>query len=186
MTRDEVLKEIELAKKELRRTNLCGADLHWANLSGTNLRWANLSGADLRGANLSGANLYKADLCGANLSEANLYKAESVPQEVYDETLITPSGRLVVYKKCREGIVTLVITSDTPRHNATGRKCRAQKAFVKETPDHNPATSTYSASFKYVEGQYVVAENYDPNRWAECSGGIHFFLTRGEAERYQT
>jgi hypothetical protein len=36
----------------------------------------------------------------------------------------------------------------------------------------------------YVVGETVVADKYDPNPRVECSGGIHFFMTRAEAEAY--
>jgi len=30
----------------------------------------------------------------------------------------------------------------------------------------------------------VRCDKWDDDRWNECSGGIHFFLTRAEAEAY--
>jgi uncharacterized protein YjbI with pentapeptide repeats len=74
------LRGINLAKADLRMTNL-----QWADLSGVNLRAANLEKADLTWANLSKTNLRKANLydvvsesasfAGANLEGANLIYA---------------------------------------------------------------------------------------------------------------
>ena len=34
----------------------------------------------------------------------------------------------------------------------------------------------------YEVGKEVVADSFDDDRWNECSHGIHFFITRNEAE----
>ncbi len=83
----EDLKATDLAREDLRnavlvRANLTDADLHFASLWEANLTDANLTGADLtraglqsaalRFANLTGANLTGAILPGANLTRANL------------------------------------------------------------------------------------------------------------------
>ena len=125
----------------------------------------------------SGAHLSGADLRGANLCDA-----KNVPPLPW--TIIVPEGTLVVYKKTEGGIVKLRIDEDTARSNATGRKCRAESAFVLEAPREN-AFSFYDSTFEYKVGQYVrCKEPFDTNRWNECGSGIHFFLTREEAEAY--
>ena len=162
---------------DLAGADLAGADLSLANLRGADLSGANLSGADLRGADLSGADLSRADLRGADLSGAN-----NIPQMVLDTTLITPEGDIIGYKKLENGVICkLLIPSDAKRHNATGRKCRAEYAVVLE----GDGTSKHDASFIYKTGETVrPAQPFDEDRWNECSSGIHFFLTRGEAEDY--
>lgn len=37
---------------------------------------------------------------------------------------------------------------------------------------------------QYHVGEIVRVDNFDDNRWRECSTGIHFFMTRDEAVRY--
>ena len=37
----------------------------------------------------------------------------------------------------------------------------------------------------YKVGEIVRPDYWDDNRWNECSHGIHFFITRDEAVRYQ-
>ena len=153
-----------------------GADLRGANLSGANLRWVNL-----REANLSGANLREANLSGANLRGADLSEALNVPY--LPETIIVPQGDLIVFKRVSNGIATLKIPSEANRSNATGRKCRANMAIVIDCPDG--ATSLHDPNFKYVKGATISPANgWDDNRWNECAPGIHFFLTREEAENY--
>jgi hypothetical protein len=39
---------------------------------------------------------------------------------------------------------------------------------------------------EYHKGEIVIPENgFDEDRWNVCSAGIHFFLTRTEAEAYE-
>ena len=152
---------------------------------------ANLSWADLSWANLSWANLY-----GANLSWANLYGAENVDKALHNlytlfYSLQCPeTGAYIGYKKARGLIVELEITADALRSSATSRKCRASKAKVLSITDvdGNPAgeqvESDYDEDFVYIVGEIVEVRNFDVNRWNECAPGIHHFITREEAVKY--
>jgi len=170
--------------------NLSGANLIRAHLSGANLSGADLSGADLSRAHLSGADLIGADLSGADLIGANLSGAEEIPALVAAQASILPSGELVGWKKCAdEAIVMLRIDSETRRSNATGRKCRAESAFVVAIYDRhgapiNEAVSGYDEDFVYRVGETVSVPDFEPDRWKECAPGIHFFITREEAEAW--
>jgi len=184
----------DLYGADLCDANLCGAYLCGANLRGSNLyeadlRGANLYGADLCGANLYGANLreanlYGADLCGANLYGANLYRARNFPEDIASSLQVLPEeGDVVGWKKCRDGvIVKLLIKSGTPRSSATTRKCRAKEATVLEVFGSDVAVSRHDKNTTYEVGKTVVCDTWDEERWNECSGGIHFFITRKEAE----
>ena len=181
-----------LSRADLSWANLLGADLSWANLSRANLSRANLSRADLLGANLSRANLSRADLSGANLSRAeHIELAQAI-------TTIAGDGELTVYKKayCNGGfvLVTLTIPRDAKRTNGTGRKCRADKAIVTAIEgigfDYSEKScgvvySQHDASFTYRVGDTLTPrEPFCDDRWQECASGIHFFITRYEAENY--
>ena len=156
-----------------------------ADLSAADLSGANLSRAYLRAANLSGADLSAADLSGADLR-----RAKEIPALAAAQTSILPSGELVGWKKCAdEAIVILRIGSETRRSNATGRKCRAESAFVVAIYDHegapiNEAASRYDEDFIYRVGETVSVPDFEPDRWHECAPGIHFFITREEAEAW--
>lgn len=146
------------------------ADLHGANLYG-----ANLHGADLRGADLYGANLRGAINC-AEAKNAELAQAQ---------TIIVPEGNLVGWKKCRNNvIVKLLIPQKAKRSNATGRKCRAEYAKVLRIFGAETGVSEYDGAFVYRQGETVKPNNgWDENRFVECGSGIHFYLTRIEAEK---
>ena len=190
-----------LIKTDLREANLSGADLSGADLYEAKLSGADISGADLReanlsGANLSGANLSGADLRGADLSGANLRLAKNIPS--YACRLVCPEeGSFIGFKKAhttapdfREAIVKLLITEDAKRSSATTRKCRCDKAKIisitsldgKE--NFTTAYSYYDRFFQYTVGQTVIIDDFDEERWNECSTGVHFFITREEAVDY--
>lgn len=47
------------------------------------------------------------------------------------------------------------------------------------------AVSQYEDDFIYRVGETVRPTSpFSENRWEECAPGIHFFVTREEAERY--
>lgn len=76
------------------------------------------------------------------------------------------------------------------RSHAFGRKCRAEKAEVLEIWNGDkkhtkPAKSTYDHMFIYEAGKLVKpTEKFNPDYTNECATGIHFYITRIEAENH--
>ena len=199
----------DLRGADLRGANLYEADLCGANLYRADLRGADLCGADLRGAylcevNLRGANLREADLRGADLRRADLYEAnlrgtENIP--TYVCPLVCPEqGSFIGFKKAiifnsdilddSHVIVKLKVLENAKRSSATTRKCRCSEAEVISITSLNgnysltKAFSAFNPDFMYEVGKIVAVDNFDENRWNECSTGIHFFITRDEAVNY--
>ena len=177
-------------RANLRGVDLRGVDLREANLRGANLRIADLREANLRRVDLREANLRGVDLRGANLRGANLSEAKNLDTVLYNENtsffaLQCPEeGDFIGWKKCTNGaIVKLLITGK--RSSATSRKCRCSEAKVLEISGGlTEVESTHDYDFIYRLGETVSIPDFDENRWNECSTGIHFFLTRKEAEQY--
>ena len=167
------IEELVVAKK---------ADLRYADL-----RYANLSSADLRSADLRSADLRSADLRSADLRYANLSSAKGSDLAIA-MTRILPEGDLIGWKKCEGGtIVKLLIPAEAGRSHAFGRKCRAEFAKVIEVIGAKEAQSlqTDHAKITYKKGATVKPEKpFDKNWEEECASGIHFFITRLEAENY--
>ena len=160
-----------LKNKKGEKANLQEADLRGANLWerilwGANLRGANLWGADLRGANLRGA-----DLREANLQEARTPYFQ-IPQE----------GSLIVWKKLRGKVLCKLKIPENAKRTTSlvGRKCRAEFAEVLE----GEGVSLYDDMTEYKVGKIVKPESYNDDIRFECASGIHFFLTKEEAENY--
>jgi uncharacterized protein DUF5758/pentapeptide repeat protein len=175
-----------LSGADLRSATLRSANLSGANLSGADLYGANLSGATLRSANLSGANLYGANLYGANLSGATLRSAKNIPALADARASILPEvGQFIGWKKCNAGVlVRLMVGKNARRSNATGRKCRAEYIKVLEVIGATVGISQHDNKTKYEVGKIVRCDSWNEDRWVECGGGIHFFLTKVEAENY--
>jgi hypothetical protein len=181
----------DLGGANLYGADLYGANLYGADLGGANLRGANLYGADLGGANLRGANLYGADLGGANLYGADLYGAdlgEKPEQQLwFVQTRILPSdGDVIGWKKCMGGVlVKLRIPAEAKRSHAFGRKCRAEYVEVLEVIGADVGvTDAHGPKTEYRAGEIVRPDSFCENWQDECSNGIHFFITRAEAEAY--
>jgi len=169
-----------LAGAYLAGAYLEGANLAGANLAGANLAGANLAGAYLEGANLEGANLAGANLAGANLAGANLAGAKDAEYAVA-QTRILPEGSLIGWKKLRNGVIAkLRIPDEARRSHAFGRKCRAEFVDVIE----GNGVSQHDGVTKYAPGLRVTCDKWEDDWTRECAGGIHFFITRIEAERY--
>ena len=184
------LRGANLREADLYGANLYGANLCGANLCGANLRGADLCGANLRGANLYGANLYGANLCGADLREADLYGADHNEGTAF---LLSqcPDGAFIGYKKASSHIVKLLVPEDAKRSSATTLKCRCSKAKVLEIQNLDGSKSDLKAvpsdrdeNFIYVVGKEKEVEDFDEDRWNECSTGIHFFISREMAVKY--
>ena len=172
------------ARAYLADANLAGANLAEANLAGANLAGANLARAYLADANLADANLAGAYLADANLAGAYLADAKSADFAIA-QTRILPDGDLIGWKKCRHGvIVKLRIPEAAKRSHAFGRKCRAEYADVIEIIGADVGISQHDGRTEYRVGQRVTPDRFNENWKEECSSGIHFFITRLEAENY--
>ena len=179
----------DLRGADLRGADLRGADLYCANLRGADLYCADLYCANLRGANLRGANLYCANLYCADLYGADLRGAKAIPAYIAASLTACPEeGAVIGWKKgSNQTLVKLSIPAEARRSSATTRQCRAEYADVVAIYDAygRPICEAYSdRGGHYVVGERVFPDSWDENRWNECSHGIHFFITRKEAEDY--
>lgn len=106
------------------------------------------------------------------------------------------SGEFIGWKKAyvneEEYIVKLFIPEDAKRSSARSSKCRCNKATVLEImtingtpcPDDFWVFSRHDKTFTYKKNDTLIIDNFDENRWNECSTGIHFFMTKEEAIEY--
>ncbi len=151
--------------------------------SRVNLTWADLSGANLTGANLTGAYL-----SGANLSGANLTRATGAALAIAQTRILPPQGEVVGWKKLSGGVIAKVkVPAKARRSHALGRKCRAE--YVKVVGLFPAGTkegySLRGTAFVYRKGATIAAHAWEEDWTQECAPGIHFFITREEAEAYR-
>ncbi|UIY58138.1 pentapeptide repeat-containing protein [Burkholderia cepacia] len=175
------LRGANLGGANLGGANLGGADLYGANLRGANLGGADLYGANLRGANLGGANLYGADLGGADLGGADLGDVKNLVFQIIPE-----EGAFVGWKKLKGGVIAkLEIPADAKRNSSlVGRKNRAEFVRVLELFGAEEGISQHDSKTVYRVGEIVRPDSYNDDVRVECTNGIHFFITRAEAEAY--
>ena len=120
-------------------------------------------------------------MCSSDLSESTVFFLPQCPSE----------GSFVAWKKAGKIIVKLLVTEDAKRSSATTLKCRCSKAKVLaienmdgSESDLKEVESSYDCNFVYRVGETVEVENFDDDRWNECSSGIHFFIARDMAVKY--
>ena len=181
------LRGVDLREADLHCANLREADLRYANLDNADLCYANLYRVSLRNANLyraslHNANLYKNNLNSANLGEADLRHAVGKLIEYRKGRILTQD--LLGYKKCENGIiVTLKIPRGAIVFSLNGYKCRTNKAKVISIDGADRAFSSFNHMSYYV-GDEITIYNFNCEYNIECAEGIHFFMTREEAEHY--
>jgi uncharacterized protein YjbI with pentapeptide repeats len=194
------LRNADLRNANLRNANLCDANLHGADLRNANLRNADLHGANLHGANLSGANLHGANLSGADLRNADLRNADLRDAYLCDADLrdaylsnwkiVPPAGSFVAWKKGGNGeIIKIKIPAWARRTSCLiNRKCRAEFVVTLEITKEGKSVleccGGYDKNTTYRVGKCTAPDKYDPDERVDCSHGIHFFLTREEAEEW--
>jgi len=147
---------------------------------GIDLRRANLLGADLRRAKLLGADLEEANLRGANLPGFQI-----VPEE----------GSFTAWKIGSDNIlIKIEVCEDAKRTSSLiGRKCRASKVRVLQAWDKDgkeleqgTRIQNWNTNYPFIYVVGGIAETeYDDDIRVECTQGIHFFMTRREAEEWR-
>ena len=134
-------------------------------------------------------------LRGAYLEGANLRGAKDIEFVIAQTRILPDEGDVIGFKKLKQGVIAkLLIPKEAKRSHAFGRKCRAEYAIVLELqqpngeklqPINEPQYSQHDSNFEYRTGVTVrPTEPFDEDWTNECSTGIHFFITRLEAERY--
>ena len=138
-----------------------------------------LSCSNMSGSNMSGSDMSGSDMSGIKTSGTTAFFSLCCP----------PEGSFIAFKKANNKIVKLLITEDAKRSSATSLRCRASKAKVlsiesiDKTETFKSVKSNYNSNFIYKVGETVEVTDFDENRWTECSTGIHFFISRMNAEQ---
>jgi hypothetical protein len=181
-----ILRHVNLENSSLENSLFDGTDLH-----GANLRNANMSMGAFRNCDLGECDIRGADLFASVLESANLEGIISDENTKFFRLRCPEEGAFIGYKKCvNDRIVQLLIPADARRTSSTMHCCRCDKAKVltiksfdyKERFDE--AWSLVDENFVYRVGEWAVAENFNPDRWYDSTGGIHFWMYREEAIAY--
>ena len=208
---NEKLLKLDLSGWDLRNVDFSWADLSGCCLDGANLdgcildnammNHCSLRHAALRKASMQGANLRWSDLTGLHIEGTNLRRSVfeyAVMEDITDDAdtqfyrMSCPeTGAFLAYKKCfNDRLVQLLVPADARRVSAACSACRCERAKVLTIKSFDyserftEAWSLVDENFYYRVGEWVEAGNYNPDRWMESTGGIHFWMTREEALAY--
>ena len=211
--RRAVIRNAALWDSNFKRTNLEGAilsssqlcdcsfesaNLDCAYLDLTDLDYASFKDASLKyilfddSVNAYYANFKNADLTGVDFADCPLDEKRMEGAVGFHPHMRCPEeGSFIAWKKCRDDrIVKLMIPETAARTGASAYSCRASEALVLDIWDRDnepcgEAVSGRDESFVYRKGETVLpAEDYN-DYLLDDGSGIHFFLTRSEAEQYE-
>ena len=147
--------------------------------------------ASFRYCDMIKCNIEGADLYGAVLEYAKLDGIHSNENTKWFRLRCPEIGAFLGYKKCiNDCMVQLLIPSDAKRSSATLPSCRCNKAKVltiksfdfKE--NYEEAWSLVDENFIYRKGEWVEVKNFNEDRWMDSTTGIHFWMSREEAQSY--
>ena len=167
-----------------------------------NFQFSNITTNNFTNTRIIFCDFYDATLQGR---EQNLYLESGFVNACSNIDSAIPDGSIIGYKVAFDKtsdvtadaedafvLVKLLIPEDAKRSNATTNKCRCDKASVlsmeyvsgKPLRDKAIVTSNHDTKFIYEVGETIRANDFDDNRFNECSGGIHFFLHSKDAITY--
>ena len=194
---DSDLRGASLTKTDASFSNFDSADLRGVSIFESKLDYARFIYANLEMSTIVDCSCEYIALQGANLSRAAIANCKFVnctcDASTAFFTLQCPEeGAFIAWKRCSDWIVKLQVTERAKRSSATSRKCRCSEALVLDIQNLDGTTSNlksvcsdYDSSFVYRVGKIVRVDNFNENRWSECTAGIHFFITREEAVNYR-
>lgn len=180
------LYEVDFHNSNVENALFDGCPMRGANFKNANLVTASFRYCDMRNCNIEGANLF-----GAVLEYADLEGIVSDEDTQWFRLHCPEKGAFLGYKKCvNDRMVQLLIPADAKRTSATLPSCRCSKAKVLTIKsfdfkkNYEEAWSLVDENFVYRKGQWVEVKNFNEDRWQDSTTGIHFWMTREEAEAY--
>ncbi len=196
-------KVADLSLAVMTGSELCDCTFESADLTGADLAFTDLDNAVFKNAILKYARVehavrsYWADFTGADVTGVEFSGCE-LDEEFFEGAIgfhphmrCPEEGSFIAWKKCRDDrIVKLLIPETAKRTGASTYCCRASEARVLEIWDRDgepcaKAVSHADEDFIYRKGETVYPKKTFDDHLLEDGSGIHFFLTRTEAEQFE-
>lgn len=181
-----VLNHVDFENSSVENALFDGCSMKGANFKNAKMVTASFRYCDMRECNIEGA-----DLFGAVLEFADLEGIVSSEETKWFRLRCPEKGAFLGYKKCvNDRMVQLLIPADAKRTSATLPSCRCNKAKVLTIKsfdfqeNFDEAWSLVDENFIYKKGEWVEVKNFNENRWQDSTTGIHFWMSRAEAEAY--
>lgn len=172
----------DFANSSWTASRICESTFNSCNLQYSSFESASLNEVEIVASNFSGALM-------SGVKMTNMYAS---PKTMGYYLRCPSEGSFTGYKCTKNYIVKLRIPAKALRSSGTTNKCRCSQAKVlgfynvngKKLTDVQKDVSCFDETFWYKLGETVAVENFDADRWHECSTGIHFFITFEEAADY--
>lgn len=178
-----------LINSQFHSTRLRYACFTMAQLGGALFKFCGCDHSTFNNVDLRAVRFLKTDL-----DQVDFSKAEYAP---YIPLACPSCGAFIGWKTIRDHklqhsyLVQLLIPEDAKRCSAASNKCRCDKAKVlsiENLQTHKLINSVTNKNqlhvLTYKVGEMVYPDEFDDNRWNECSHGIHFFINKQEAINY--
>lgn len=177
---DGNFKSAELCYCDFRFADIDYAQFEQAELTDADMRWtkssylASFKGANMRNTNIEGSPIDDEAVEGA----VNLFVPMVCPEE----------GSFIAWKKCRDGkIAKIQITENALRTGGNRDDCRASEVLIIDIFDGDnsceEAVCIDDENKIYHKGELLKDEEEFDASLLHDGKGIHFFITRAEAER---
>lgn len=195
------LSNMDFTLSSFQNTVLDGADFENSSVENALFDGCSMKGTDFKNARMVTASFRRCDMRGCNIEDANLFGA--VLEHADLEGIVSnegtkwfrlhcpEKGAFLGYKKCvNDRMVQLLIPADAKRTSATLPSCRCSKAKVLTiksfdfTKNFDEAWSLVDENFVYKKGEWVEVKDFNEDRWQDSTTGIHFWMSRAEAEAY--
>ena len=199
---DNCWKEAVLAQSQMVHAQLCDGHFEGANLCSCNMLVADIDYAHFENADLSYANMrwtansYWAYFQGADMNHV-IFDGSPINDDAVEGAknlhipmLCPDEGSFIGWKKCRDNrIMKIQITEGASRTGGYANDIRASEILVLEIYDGDKTCSEAvclsDEKMIYHKGDVVRdTEEFDPSLLHDGEG-IHLFLSRAEAERFE-
>ena len=181
-----VLNEVNFENSSVENALFDGCSMKRACFKNASMMTASFRYCDMKECNIEDENLF-----GAVLEHANLEGIVSNEGTQWFRLHCPETGAFLAYKKCvNDRMVQLLVPADAKRTSATLPSCRCNKAKVLTIKsfdyeeNFDEAWSLVDENFVYKKGEWVEVKNFNEDRWMDSTTGIHFWMTRKEAQDY--
>lgn len=176
--------------------NLFQSYMSHSRMSETKFFCSDLTSIDFTVCGIRNCSAEQSNFSGSRIGDNNFKEIHASNRTAFYDICCPEEGAFVGFKKALcygiEVIVKLLITENAKRSSACSRKCRASEVKVlgiydldrNERPKDTIASSYWKYDFHYKVGETISVDDFNEDRWNECSTGIHFFLTFDEAARF--
>jgi hypothetical protein len=177
--------DADFTKADLSHADLDRADITGANLTGARCFGTRFGGAIATGANFEGVDLSQTAIQQTHLWQADLSKAVGVELALARESIVPSHGAFTGWKLLRGDLVVQLQIPAEARRASFGRECRAEAAKVIEIEGGRLVGMSFDTQTEYRVGETVRAHEWGDHPMGANRAGIHFFVTRLEAEHHR-